>query len=79
MRAYISYKVRARCTACASKMAEQHEQQEAIENGGKEEVDDNEPHSDDDEEDLQKPAWVGYFRLPKKDVQLEKPFLPTDE
>ena len=37
---------------------------------------DNEPHSDDDEDDLKKPAWVGYFRLPKADVELVDPFLP---
>ena len=42
-------------------------------------VEDDEPHSDDDEDDLQKPAWVGYFRLPKADVELGKPFLPKDE
>ena len=59
-------------------MAEAEPDMEQLENGGGGE-DDNESHSDDDEEDLQKPAWVGYFRLPKKDVQLGKPFLPTDE
>lgn len=59
-------------------MAEAEPDTEQLENGGGVE-DDNESHSDDDEEDLQKPAWVGYFRLPKKDVQLGKPFLPTDE
>ena len=57
-------------------MAEAEAEQELQENGGEAEE---EPHSDDDEEDLQKPAWVGYFRLPKRDVQLGKPFLPTDE
>lgn len=62
------------------KMAEPSEQEDKLADGqSNAEVDDNEAHSDDDEDDLQKPAWVGYFRLPKKDVQLGKPFLPTDE
>ena len=56
-------------------MAEQ-EPEEPQQNGG---GGDEEPHSEDDEDDLQRPAWVGYFRLPKRDVQLGKPFLPTDE
>ena len=56
-------------------MAEQ-EPEEPQQNGG---GGDEESHSDDDEDDLQRPAWVGYFRLPKRDVQLGKPFLPTDE
>ena len=52
---------------------------EHLENGGGGGKEEEECHSDSDEEDLQKPAWVGYFRLPKKDVQLGKPFLPTNE
>lgn len=56
-------------------MAEQECEQ--VEKNGDSE--DEESHSDEDEDDMQKPAWVGYFRLPKKDVQLGKPFLPTDE
>ena len=55
----------------------EQEGQQLEENGAEQDEDD--AHSDDDEDDLQKPAWVGYFRLPKKDVQLGKPFLPTDE
>ena len=46
-------------------------------NGGCEEDEDS--HSDQDEDDPQKPEWVGYFRLPKRDVKLGAPFLPTDE
>lgn len=57
-------------------MAEQ--ESELVEKNGDVEEEE-EPHSDVDEDDLQKPAWVGYFRLPKKDVELGKPFLPTDE
>ena len=48
-----------------------------LENGGCEEDEDS--HSDQDEDDPQKPEWVGYFRLPKRDVKLGAPFLPTDE
>lgn len=59
-------------TANNSKMAEQ--EPELVGDAEEEEL-----HSDEDEDDLQKPAWVGYFRLPKKDVRLGKPFLPTDE
>lgn len=57
------------------KMAEQ--ETELLENNG--DAEEEEPHSDVEDDDLQKPAWVGYFRLPKKDVELRKPFLPTDE
>lgn len=39
-------------------------------------VEDNEPHSDDDTDDLTKPTWVGYFRLPREDVEMGDPFLP---
>ena len=56
-------------------MAEQ--ETELLENNG--DAEEEEPHSDVEDDDLQKPAWVGYFRLPKKDVVLGKPFLPTDE
>lgn len=31
----------------------------------------------EEEFDLTKPYWVGYFRLPKEDVKLQKEFLPT--
>lgn len=58
-------------------MAELREAELVDETGDDEEEE--EPYSDEDEDDLQKPAWVGYFRLPKKDVQLGKPFLPMDE
>ena len=41
--------------------------------------DDDEVHSDEDSEELEKPAWVGYFRLPRNDVELGVPFLPNDK
>lgn len=62
-----------------AKMAEQAQEPDQFEDAEGDGAEDDEPHSDDDEDDLQKPAWVGYFRLPKKDVQLGKPFLPIDE
>ena len=42
-----------------------------------------EVHSDEESEDhpLEKPKWVGYFRLPRNDVELDRdaPFLPNDK
>ena len=43
------------------------------------ENDENEPHSDEDEDDLKKPSWVGYFRLPRDDVERGPVFFPNDE
>ena len=33
----------------------------------------------DEEDDLTKPAWVGFFRVPKVDVEAGDPYLPTEE
>ena len=40
---------------------------------------DNDVHSDVESEELEKPAWVGYFRLPRNDVECGEPFLPNDK
>ena len=44
----------------------------------REEGEEEEEYSDE-EDDLTKPAWVGFFRVPKEDVETGDPYLPTEE
>ena len=45
---------------------------------GEEGEEDEEEYSDE-EDDLTKPAWIGFFRVPKEDVETGDPYLPTEE
>ena len=44
-----------------------------------EEGEEEEEEYSDEEDDLTKPAWIGFFRVPKEDVETGHPYLPTEE
>ena len=44
-----------------------------------EEEDNMEEEEEEGEDDLTKPAWVDFFRVPKEDIETGDPYLPTEE